>query len=47
MAEFCRECFDKVFGDIVEDNDEIIESEDLGLCEGCGEIKQIVLEIKR
>lgn len=47
MAEFCRECFIEIFEHTVNDNAEIIESEDLDLCEGCGKIKQVVLEIKQ
>lgn len=46
MAEFCKKCFIEklTFGEIKEE--QIIESNDYDLCEGCGEIKHIVLYVK-
>jgi RNase P subunit RPR2 len=38
MAEFCKECYEKIFGKAT-----VIESEDDDLCEGCGEIKKVVV----
>lgn len=46
MAEFCRECFLK----LEEDNrleDQIILSDSLEFCEGCGEWKRIVEVLRR
>ena len=36
MAEFCKDCFLKLFGPVEED-EEIILSEEPWLCEGCGQ----------
>jgi len=41
MAEFCRECFKNLIS-----NEEVILGKFEELCEGCGEIKQIVIMIK-
>jgi len=41
MAEFCKDCFKKEVG-----NEEVIVSSWKELCEGCGEIKQIVVTVK-
>ena len=48
MAEFCKECFVKVFGPTKE-NEVIITTEDneLDLCENCLEWKPYVIEIKK
>jgi hypothetical protein len=40
MAEFCKECFERIFG-----NSNVIESEDDDLCEGCGEVKKVVIKV--
>lgn len=47
MAEFCKECFLRIEGNSewVKDK-EIIMSEDLDLCEGCGKFKQVVVKVK-
>lgn len=40
MAEFCKDCFLRI-----EPNMRVTEvSDDLDLCEGCGEYKQVVIE---
>ena len=44
MAEFCKDCFKQLLFNGYED-DKIILSEDLDLCEGCGEFKQVVIKI--
>lgn len=41
MAEFCKDCFLKLFGPVEED-EEIVLSEEPWLCEGCGEWVPIV-----
>lgn len=45
MSEFCKDCFLKIFGP-VDDNEEIIESNEPWLCEGCGEWKLVVDKIQ-
>ena len=48
MAEFCKDCFLKLFGPVEEDEDEeIIESKELWLCEGCGKWVPIVDVIQK
>ena len=44
MAEFCEECYKKIFGDIKE-NERIILSFDKDICEECGEYKRTVLSV--
>lgn len=44
MAEFCKGCFKQLFTDDYEDS-QIILSEDLDLCEGCADLKHIVVKI--
>ena len=44
MAEFCEECYKKIFGDVKE-NERIILSFDKDLCEECGEYKRTVLSV--
>ena len=46
MAEFCLECWNKING--TEGNErKYIISKDLDLCEGCGELKPvIIMELK-
>lgn len=44
MAEFCKNCFKEKIDPSVEDC-RIILSQEAELCEGCGEIKPIVMEI--
>ena len=45
MAEFCKECFIKIEPEYVK-NKELILSEDDDLCEGCGQFKPVVIDIK-
>ena len=46
MSEFCKDCFLKLFGPI--DNDEeIIESKEPWLCEGCGQWIPVVDKIEK
>lgn len=44
MAEFCKTCFKEKINPSVEDAN-IILSQEAELCEGCGEIKPIVVEV--
>lgn len=46
MAEFCKDCFLKLFGP-VEDDKEIIESKEPWLCEGCEEWVPVVDVIQK
>lgn len=45
MAEFCKECFMKDFADIIKDDEELMISKDLDLCEGCEEFKPVVIKV--
>lgn len=45
MAEFCKECFKELLCNDYEDS-QITLSEDLDLCEGCADFKQVVVRIK-
>jgi len=45
MAEFCLPCFNRLNNEQLTDQD-IELSDDLELCEGCGEYKVIVLMVK-
>lgn len=48
MAEFCKECFKSkvaVSSDNITD-DMLVMSEGFGICEGCGEYKQIVVGVE-
>jgi hypothetical protein len=40
MAEFCKDCFEKIFGKA-----HVVESEDNDFCEGCGEVKKVVIKV--
>ena len=44
MAEFCKNCFKEKIDPSVEDAN-IILSQEAELCEGCGEVKPIVVEV--
>ena len=44
MAEFCKDCFLRLFPDDYKD-EQIIVSEDLDICEGCADFKQVVIKI--
>lgn len=48
MAEFCLSCYRESFIDYGTPDENIIMSDEynLDLCEGCGQWKQVVLEIK-
>ena len=46
MAEYCFECFKKVFEEKARERDYIL-SEELDLCEGCGEWKRVVVRVKK
>jgi len=46
MAEFCLDCWNK----LMETNDppeKYIISRDLDLCEGCGEMKPVIIAIRK
>lgn len=45
MAEFCVDCWNKINGSNYSEN-EVQTSECLDLCEGCGEYKNVIIEIK-
>lgn len=45
MAEFCLECLRRVDG-VNHDEDDFVYSEELELCEGCGEMKHIVVKYR-
>ena len=42
MAEYCLECFNEMNGTDYTEKDYVI-SDDLELCEGCGEYKNVVI----
>jgi len=42
MAEFCLDCWNKI-NETDDDEREYILSEDLDLCEGCGEWKHVIV----
>lgn len=44
MAEFCKKCFIRIEGN--KDEDKIVMSSSDDLCEGCGEVKPVVISIK-
>ena len=44
MAEFCKDCFLRMNGNTYANR--IILSRDLDICEGCGEWKRVVEEIR-
>ena len=46
MAEFCKQCFINIEPEYVK-NKEIVVSEDDDFCEGCGEFKPVVIEIRK
>lgn len=41
MAEFCKDCYVRVCGG--REDDPVILSDELELCEGCGEYKPVVV----
>lgn len=44
MAEFCKDCFKKMEPSVLDNN--LIMSSDAQLCEGCGELKLIVVDVQ-
>ena len=46
MAEFCKDCFLKLFGPVEEDEESIL-SEEPWLCEGCGKWVSVVNKIEK
>ena len=46
MAEFCLDCLNKINGTNYDESKYII-SDDLDLCEGCGEWKPVVVAMRR
>lgn len=46
MAEFCFECYNKLHGGNRKKENYII-SDELDLCEGCGEYKRVVISYKK
>ena len=47
VAEFCKECFLQMNeGEEWLEDKQIVVSQELDLCEGCGEWKEVVVEIK-
>lgn len=44
MAEFCKDCFKELLFNDYEDS-QLILSEDLDICEGCADFKQVVIKI--
>lgn len=43
MAEFCRKCYIEICGG--SEDDPLVMSDELDLCEGCGEWKQVVVRV--
>lgn len=46
MAEFCVKCFNNI-NDLNIDENEYILSDELNLCEGCGQWKRVVVGIRK
>ncbi len=46
MAEFCLNCWNKI-NDINLSEKDVIISKDLDLCEGCAELKPVIIRYKR
>lgn len=44
MSEICKDCFDKQY--TLNKRETVIMSDDVDLCEHCGEWKQVVVRIK-
>ena len=47
MAEFCRDCALKSLGLSKEEMKRAVFSREPDLCEGCGKVKPVLLEIKK
>jgi len=46
MSELCKECFIDIWQLSDEEINQIVMSDDIYLCEGCGEVKEYVLEMR-
>lgn len=46
MAEFCKKCFEKDFGDLVKSSGKIVMSKEKDICEGCGKVDYTVDRVK-
>lgn len=46
MAEFCEDCFRKIFKDCLK-KDKLVISEEKELCEGCGKVKCTVVMVEK
>ena len=46
MAEYCKECAEKHLGMSKKELRRAVMSDDLDLCEGCGQYKSVVVRIK-
>jgi hypothetical protein len=46
MAEFCKECFVRI-NKLYYKGEELVMSDNLDFCEGCEEVKEVVLRIKK
>ena len=46
MAEFCKKCFIRI-NEPYYKGEELVMSEDVEFCEGCEEVKEVVLRIKK
>lgn len=44
MAELCKECYQRLYGD----KDRLVMSgpDDLDLCEECGQVKEVVVRVR-
>ena len=44
MAELCKECYQRLYGD----KDRLVTSgpDDLDLCEECGQVKEVVVRVR-
>lgn len=45
MAEFCKDCFKKIESSVSEQDLVLSSDTDVALCEGCGEVKPVVIEV--
>lgn len=46
MAEFCLDCFNKLEGTDYYEDEVTLGYDDLDLCEGCGQIRPCVVELR-
>lgn len=47
MAEFCKECYEKIFEDQGKNKKIVISKKCWDLCEGCGEVKPVVIKVRK